>query len=236
MKLLLSLASFLSLSIITFAQKTNKSKPNRYLYHTHGLSFQKFSNLNKRVTANPLYEPIKNNVATFQFGYIAERKKLSYNIGITIGSSFSGKKNTRSTNIRILEYSLDGAYNAFQKNRFSIAPFVGLALDNYTIKFNRDNSAVPFDSVVASTNLLQKTASLVFKNTFINYRAGINFTYKSVRKSGNAVGLQVGYAGGFSNNDWKINSIQALADSPKDALSKVFTHLVFTYQIHNNRR
>ncbi len=236
MKMINSFLLIMVLPIIGIAQTKEKAKPNRYLYHTHGISFQKFYNLNKRVTTNPMYEPIKNNVATFQFGFIGERKNTSFNTGITVGSSFSGKKNTRSTNIRILGFSLDAGYTIFTKDRFFIASLISIGLDNYTVKFNRDNSALPFDSVVASTNNLQKTVPLVFNNTFVNYRVGLSFNYKSKRIPRNAVGLQIGYAGSFVDNDWKINNTQILANSPKDGLSKIFTHIIFRYQVRSDKK
>lgn len=236
MKQLLSTLILMSFSIFAFGQKENKSKPNRYLYHTHGISFQKFDNLNNRVTANPIYEPIKSNVGTFQFGFIGERNKVSYNTGITVGNSFSGKKETRSTSSRVFGYSLDIAYKVFAKNRFSIAPFAGIGLDNYTIKFNRDNSSVPFDSVLANANILQKTSPVVFHNTFFNYRAGLSFTYKSSKMPQNAVGLEAGYSGSFSKSDWKINSTQTLNSSPVDGLSKIYGQLIFRYQISGDKK
>lgn len=232
MKSLFTSVILLSLPSVVLCQNQAK-ETTRYVYHSHGLSFQKFQNLNQRVAANPLYVPVGNNVATFQFGFIAERNKFFYNTGVTIGSSFTGKKNTKSTNIKVLDYSVDLGYDILEEKRFSMAPLLGLGYSSYNLKYYRDLSNIPFDSVVAYIPALSQTSALSFSNSFLSYRAGMDLTIKSTRKKQTAVALQVGYAGSFSDNDWKVNKFQTLENSPKDKLSRIFTHIVFRYQLHS---
>lgn len=231
MKTLITSIFLLAIPALVFCQDAEAKKATRFLYHSHGVSFQKFKNLNQRVTTNNLYEPVGNNVATFQFGFIAERKNFFYNTGLTIGSSFTGKKNTRSTNIKVLEYNVDIGYNILQSNRFIVAPILGLGYSMYNVRYFRDLSSIPFDTIVASVPAQSQTGAFSLENSFINYRAGLNLTVKSTRNNHSAVALQVGYVHSFSDNDWKVNKFQTLANSPNDALSKVFTNLVFRYQL-----
>lgn len=215
---------------VAFSQTKDKNTTTKYLYHSPGISFQKFKHLNQRVATNAAYEPAGNSVATFQFGMLTETNKLQFNTAFTAGSNFKGKKSTRSTNMRMLDLSLDLGYDVLQQKRFSIAPFLGLGLASYSVSYYRDLSSIPFDSVLSSTSIQSQTKALTFTNTFINYRGGVNVAVKSAKNQHSSIALQVGYSGSFTANDWKINSFQTLANAPEDRLSKVFTNLVFRYQ------
>ena len=221
----------LSISMFAKAQMANNKNVKRMLYHAHGISFQKFDNLNKRIAAYPQYEQSKNSVGTFEFGLMTERNRLVTGFNLNVGSSLSGDRNKKSTNTNVSGLATYVGYNLIKNSRLALYPFAGLGIEKYKIKFNRDISAVPFDSVLQNVNIQQRVESLDFTNSFLVYRLGIGINITSIKHVQNSVGLQLGYAGSFNAKEWKINKSQTLFNSPKDNLSQIFTSLIIRYQL-----
>lgn len=218
------------------AQSKHISKKSHYIYHSHGISFQKYTNLKARITSNPKYEHIPTSMGTLQLGFITVANKLSFTTGATVGNSLSGNKKTRSTACKMLGASIDVGYNLYAKDRLAITPFIGLEVENHTVQFNKDNSTIAFDSILSNTNIAQSVMPVIFYNTFFNYRTGITLSYKSIQNKRSSVGLQVGYSGSFAVTDWKINTTQTLATSPKDGLYKAFANVIFRYQFFSKKK
>ena len=217
--------------LMTKAQNKPKAKLKKYFYHSHGISFQKFDNLNKRIVAYPQFEQPKNSTGTLQFGMFAERNRLITSYSINAGSSISGDRDKRSANTGYFGLSADVGYNLLKSTRISLYPFAGLGYETFKVKFNRDVSTIPFDSVLLSNNAQQGVENLVFNNSFMIYRLGVGMVFTSKKNVRNSIGLQVDYSGSFKENDWKINKSQTLLNSPKDMLSKIAMRLLIRYQL-----
>lgn len=217
------------------AQQKKKSSVKRILFHSHGISFQKFDNLNKRIANYPQFQSSKNSTGTFQFGSFTERDKLITGLNLNVGSSLSGNRNKKSTATNFFGVAADVGYNLLKGTQVSLYPFAGLGYEKYTVRYNRDISTIPFDSVLQSVNFQQRTENLAFINSFVVYRAGMGINITSKKHLQNSVGLQIGYTGGFGDQEWKINKSQILLNSPKDKLSKIFTSIIIRYQLkHKN--
>lgn len=218
-------------STITHAQSNGKPKVKRYFFHSHGISFQKFENLNKRVAAYPQFEQAKNSTGTLQFGTFAERNRVITGFSINAGSSLSGDREKKSTATSFFGMSADVGYNFLKSSRVSLYPFAGLSYETYKVKYNHDVSAIPFDSVLQSNNFQQRVENLVFNNSFLVHRLGIGVIVTSKKHPQNSLGLQVDYTGSFSGNKWKVNKSQTLLNSPLDKLSKVSASVLIRYQL-----
>jgi hypothetical protein len=220
----------------TQAQSDKKAKVKRYLYHSHGISFQNFENLNARVALYPQYAKAKSSTGTLQFGVFAQRNRWLTSYSINGGNSLSGDRKKKNSATIFLGSSADLGYNIIQSNRLSIYPFAGFGYENYKLKYNRDISALPFDSVLQSSAYLQEIEQPVFNNAFLAYRFGFGMFVTSRKFQQNSIGLQVGYTGSFGEKDWKANKTQILLNSPQDALAKVFASVLIRYQLKKNRQ
>lgn len=226
------LAVFFSLiNCITYAQKKGNAVVKRMFFHSHGISFQKFENLNKRITAYPQFEPAKNSTGTLQFGIVAQRKRIINGYSINAGSSLSGDREKKSTGTSFFGISADVGYNILKSTGVLLYPFAGLGYEGYKIKLNRDVSTFPFDSILTSGNFQQRAENLVFNNSFMLYKVGLGLVVTSKKHVRNSIGLQVDYSGSFKSNSWKINKSQMLLNSPKDNLSKIGVSLLIRYQL-----
>ena len=229
MKMIKLIVLVITSPIFCIAQTKEKPSVKRYFTHTHGISYQKFDNINNRIKMFPQYEQLKNTTGTLQFGLITERNKTIFNYLVTVGSSLSGDNEKRSTATRFTGFAFDLGYYIYKRKRFSVYPMAGLGLENFTLVLNRDNSAVPFDSLLNSTTTRQNVEPLKLANRFITYRLGAGANANSKKYPRNSFGVQVGYIGSFTDKDWRINSTQIIAKSPKDNLSKLYGHLLFRY-------
>ncbi len=213
----------------TTAQKTKQVK--RYLYHSHGISFQQFTAINKRIAANPMYQQTKNSTGTLDFGFITNYKKVAISYNLNAGNSLSGNRNKRSTSINFLGGSVDVLFPVYKVKTITVNPFVGLGFEKFKVKLNKDLSTVPFDSLLGSNNNQQLIGNLQFSNAFALYRFGLQVVIQSNKKLKNSVGLQVGYLNSFTKNDWKANDTQSVLNAPKDKLAKLFASIIFRYQL-----
>ena len=232
MRYKMSVVVFLFFTINTNAQIKTKPTVKRYLFHSHGISFQKFNNLDNRIKAYSQYEQLKNTTGTLQFGFFTEYKN-NFIIGYSgnFGSSLSGDKNKKSSSTKFIGGAIDVGYCIFKTNRVSIFPYAGLGFEEFKAVFNKDISTIAFDSVLASNNVRQRTERLIFTNAFAIYRAGLGTFVTSKKHPQNSIGLQVGYSGSFGEKDWKINNTQSLFNSPKDKLSKISASILIRYEL-----
>ena len=221
-------------SIITIAQSQGKKNVKRLFFHSHGISFQKFENLNKRITGNPQIEKPKNSTGTLDFGIFTERNRLITGYGVNFGSSLSGNRNKKSSASSYEGLSVDIGYNLLKPGRISLFPFVGLGYEKYKQVFNKDISMIPFDSVLQSNNFQQSIKNLTFSNSFFIYQLGIGLFVTSKKHTRNSIGLKLGYTGSISSKEWKINQSQTLLNSPSDRLSKIMGSLLIRYDLSKN--
>jgi hypothetical protein len=230
MKIAHFICYFLFISFTSDAQKSKEIKA-RYFYHSHGISFQKFDNLNQRIAAFPQFKQPKNSTGILEFGTFAERKRLITGFSINGGSSLTGDREKKSTATSFFGLSTDVGYNVLKGSRVSLYPFAGLGYETYKVKLNRDVSSIPFDSVLLSNTFQQRAENLVFNNSFLLYRLGVGMFVTSKKHTQNSVGLQVGYTGGFTSQEWKINKSQILMNSPADKLSKISVSVLIRYEL-----
>ena len=228
------LVAFVFFTIKATAQ--TKTPVKRYLFHSHGISFQKFNNLNSRIKAFPQYEQLKNTTGTLQFGIFTEYDKITVGYSGNFGSSLGGDKNKKSSKLGFAGGSIDVCYNIARTNRFTLSPYIGLGYEQFKASFNKDISTIAFDSVLASNNIRQTTEQLIFKNAFVVYRFGFGTFVSSARNPQNSIGLQIGYSGSFGEKDWKINSTQTLLNSPKDKLSKIAASILIRYELKKRNK
>lgn len=217
-------------SIITNAQDKSKDDVKRFFFHSHGISFQEFEQLKRRINMYPQFEKPKSSTGTLQFGIFSERNRLITGYSINAGSSLSGNRDKKSTATSFWGIPADVGYNLLKSQRASLYPFAGLGYEKYKMVFSRDVSMVPFDSVLQTSTVQQGVENLVFTNSFIVYRAGVGLSITSKKHVQNSIGLQLGYTGGFNPEEWKINKLQTLLNSPKDKLSKLFASAIIRYR------
>ena len=235
MKIISLVLGLFCVTALANAQQKKKSPVKRMLFHSHGISFQKFDNLNKRIANYPQFQSSKNSTGTFQFGSFTERDRLITGLSLNVGSSLSGNRNKKSTATNYFGVAADVGYNLLKGTQVSLYPFAGLGYEKYKVRFNRDISTIPFDSVLQSVSFQQRVENPAFTNSYVVYRVGIGINITSKKHLQNSAGLQIGYTGGFGENDWKIKKSQTLLNSPKDKLSKIFTSIIIRYQLkHKN--
>ncbi|MEJ7821836.1 MAG: hypothetical protein WKF85_05915, partial [Chitinophagaceae bacterium] len=107
MKFISFACCFSFFAINTHAQSKRKVEAKKLFYHSHGISFQKFENLNKRIAVFPQFEQPKNSTGIFEFGTFAERKRLMTGFSINAGSSLSGDREKKSTATSFFGLSAD---------------------------------------------------------------------------------------------------------------------------------
>ncbi len=52
--------------------------------------------------------------------------------------------------------------------------------------------------------------------------------FKSPKYPSSSIGLQAGYTGSFTKNDWKTNDGQTLGNAPEDRISQFYISLILT--------
>lgn len=194
-----------------------------------GASFQKFDALNSRVAGNPAFEPLKDAAGTIQLGWLKERNRLVSASEIGIGSSMSGDKGKKSSNLRFIGLGADIGYAVVKSKTALLYPFAGIGYEWYQARFYKDNSAVDFDDVLDSPSLQNSIKPVNFKNDYFVYRLGLGFNLSSPQSKGGGIGIKAGYTGSFSDQKWKSNDNQTLANAPKDGLSRFYVSLVLSH-------
>ena len=192
-----------------------------------GASYQNFNSLNDRVRGFSQYDQAKDYIGTVQLGGIHKCGQFMSIGTLTIGSNLTGQKEKRSTNVGMLGLAMDFGYDVIKSPKVDLYPTVGVGIEGYRVRFNRDVSNVSFNDVFTNPGGTEDiTRSLTFKNRFWTYRAGLNANFQC--KAGMGIGLQAGYAGSFQDRDWRINGSQKLANAPSDNLVRPYASISFT--------
>eukprot|EP01035_Chromulina_nebulosa_P053926 gene53926-73777_t len=130
-----------------------------------GVSFQKFDVLNDRIKNFPQYKQMPDAMGSLGLGSIMKKGHFVGVNSLTIGYSMSGKKNERSSSLGFIGISADFGYNFFKKeSRVELYPTIGIGLEGYRARFNKDVSTVPFDNVLGSNTTQNDIRPLTFMN------------------------------------------------------------------------
>lgn len=120
------------------------------MMHGIGASFQEFEGLNSRISNFPQYKELRDHMGTLQLGWLKERNRLISGFAFSIGSSMSGDRDKKSSNLRFFGFNADIGYNVLNSQRMMLYPLVGLGYEKYQARFFKDNSGVDFDDVLES--------------------------------------------------------------------------------------
>lgn len=219
---------------ISFCQ--GKSDSAR-VFFTYGFGYhhQSFDGLKNRLLNRPEYERPGNSIFSFNAGWNVERNHLLFDVNFVFGNSFTGDADKRSSSISLFGTGLNLGYNFSNNQNIRIYPFAGISYNVYMVKLNKDLSAIPFDSVLQSNAVQQRTEPLTFTNGLFCYQAGfgIDFT-KQKERYRHSIGIRASYNGSFSREIWRINEIQLLQNGPSDKVSQFNVSLQFG--LGRNRR
>ncbi|MFT3909181.1 MAG: outer membrane beta-barrel protein [Ferruginibacter sp.] len=220
---------FTAFSIITCAQKPKSDKPDHetlMFIRGIGISFQEFDELNSRVANRPEYKTLRDHAATLELGFMNVSKNIVFDAELIGGSSMSGDRDKKSSAIRFLATGIDIGYDVIPNKTILLYPMAGIGTQAYRARFYKDNAAVPFDLVLASSNTQNAIRPVDFKNAFFTYRFGIGFAIRPPKNNDAAIGIQFRYTGSFKEKSWKSSDNQELANAPKDRLSQFQVSLI----------
>jgi len=202
------------------------------VYKNIGLSGQKFDNLNSRIKNYNQYKALPEEIFTIGVGSIMQKGHFVALNGFTVGYAMNGNRKKKNSTLGFIGINADAGYNLFTPaSRAMIYPTVGLGLEGYRARFNKDLGTTSFNDVLGSNTDQNAIRPVTFYNLFFNYRFGLNFALQSQDRTG-AVGLQLGYTGSFNDNSWSTNYNQVLTNSPQDRLSRLFANLYFTKNLN----
>jgi len=194
-----------------------------------GGSFQKFDNLNSRISNLPQYKQLPSSMGTIELGWLKEHRRFVSGAGIYLGSSMSGDPSEKSSALRSMGIHAEIGYNLLDSKKIILYPLAGIGYEKYQARFFKDNSTVDFNDVLQSPTVQNSIDPVSFRNSFFTYRLGMGISLKSPKYPSNSIGLQAGYVGSFSSNEWKSNDSQDLRNAPSDKLSKIYVGLVLTF-------
>jgi hypothetical protein len=226
---------FTSLLLLSFiaskAQNDKKDSTEKFhLFLGIGMNGQNFDNLNARIAGYPIYQQLPNYQANFTFGWVAETDRAIIDFQFGFGNSMSGDQEKKSSSISSFGGSALFGYAIAEQKSFRLYPFLGFGAEMFHATFNKDVSAVPFDSLLQNPSTQQKASSISFSNNYITYTAGIGIDFFNKKHRHKAIGFRGGYEGGFSSRDWRMNQNQILFNAPKDHLSRWFVGIQFMVQ------
>lgn len=227
----------IGVSINSFAQDRPEKRERKYdkekmkqlmpaMTRTAGISFQSFDGLNSRIANQPQYNPIKDYAFTLGLGWMKEMNRVVSDMGFTVGSSMTRKRDEQSSTIRHIGFNANMGYDVLPSEKITLYPLVGLGVQSYQAVFYRDNSGVDFDDVLGSPTVRNAIEPVKFNNKFFVYRAGIGVAFKSPKYPSSSIGLQAGYTGSFKRHDWKSSAGQSLDNAPDDRISQFYVTLV----------
>jgi hypothetical protein len=209
-------------------RKYDKEKMKQFMpamTRTAGVSFQSFDGLNARVAGQPQYDPLKDHAFTLGLGWMKEMNRVVSDMGFTVGSSLTRKRDEQSSTIRHIGFNANIGYDILKSEKVTLYPLVGLGAQHYQAVFYRDNSAVDFDDVLGAPTVRNSIEPVKFNNRFFVYRAGIGVAFKSPKYPSNSIGLQAGYTGSFRKHAWKSSAGQSLENAPEDRISQFYVTL-----------
>ena len=229
MKLLL-LSCALLLSALGFSQSSRSDSSTYMMYWGVGYQYQSFGNLSNRIGGRPDLQKPGSSLGTIVIGVNGETKGFMRDFQVRFGSNITGDDEKRNTTIMNFGASVTVGYNFSKKSNFRFYPFVGISGENYFAKFNRDISAVPFDSIIASNTVQQRTEPVKFSNMFFCYQGGlavdfINTKYRFLT----SIGLRASYTGSFKSRTWRVNDNQLITGAPSDRISQFNASLLFSF-------
>ncbi|MEO8768443.1 MAG: hypothetical protein ABI402_00090 [Ferruginibacter sp.] len=193
-----------------------------------GVSFQKFDGLNSRIANLPQYKKLRDHAGTLDLGFMKVHNRFISEIDFTAGSSMSGDRDKKSSTIRYLGAGIDIGYDVIRSEKILLYPLVGLGGLRYQARFYKDNSAIPFDIVLASSDAQNNIRPVDFLNSFFTYRLGLGFALRAPKDPSCILGIQAGYTGSFKDRSWKSSDNQELAGAPVDGISQFHVSLIMT--------
>ncbi|HTL09591.1 MAG TPA: hypothetical protein VL307_15070 [Chitinophagaceae bacterium] len=214
-------------ALTSFGQDNNKTDKFPDMSRAIGVSFQRFHGLDSRIAGFPQYKELPKATGVIQLGMFSDKKQFVNQVNLSAGSSLSGHRDKRSTNLRYLGAAIDFGYDFIKDERVALYPLVGIGYQRYQARFFRDNSGINFNDVVNSPTLQNNIKSLDLTNGFLNYRLGLGIAAKSVKYQC-SIGLQAMYVRSFNDHAWRTSQYQTLANAPEDYLSQIYAGLVFT--------
>lgn len=224
------LVSLLTFSVAAIAQDNKNANFLPHMVHGIGVSFHKFDGLNNRISGFSQFEELKNQAGTLQLGWLKEKNRIISGVGFMVGSSMSGDRDKKSSNLRFFGFNADFGYDVIGNDRILLYPFAGLGYEKYQARFYKDNSGVDFNNVLQSSEIQNNLRPVDFKNSFFTYRLGAGLALKSPRKPSHSIGLQAGYIGSFTSKEWRSSENQELLNAPEDKLERIFINLTFISQ------
>ncbi len=219
---------------IGFCQRT--SGPVR-VFFTYGFGYhhQSFDGLKNRLTNRPEYEKPGSSIFSFNAGWNVERNHFLFDANFIFGNSFTGDADKRSSSLGLFGSGLLLGYNFLKNQHLRFYPFAGLSYHAYIAKLNKDISAIPFDSVLQSNAVQQRTEPLTFTNGFLGYQAGFGIDFMKLKRNYlRSIGIRASYSGSFTREIWRINETQLLQNAPSDKVKQFNVSLQFG--LGRNRR
>jgi hypothetical protein len=203
-------------------------------YRNLGVSVQKFDNLNSRIKGFQQYKALPEVIASIGFGSITQKGHFVGINGVTLGWARNGNGKKVNSTLGLLGLSADAGYDFLGKDsRVHIYPTVGLGLEGYRARLNKDPQDISFNGALGSNDQQNNLRAFNIYNLFFNYRLGLNFGFQSKDKT-SGIGLQLGYTGSFSKQTWNVNNGQVLLNSPEDRLSRLYANLYLTKTLNWN--
>ncbi len=191
-----------------------------------GISFQSFDGLNSRIANRPEYKELRDYAGTLDFGFIREYNRFVSDLDLTAGSSMSGDRDKKSSTIRYAGIGIDLGYDLLASKKLLLYPSVGIGGEAYQARFYKDNSLVPFDAVLVSSDVQNAIRPVNFTNRFFTYRLGLGFAVRPSNNASGYMGIRAAYMGSFKDKEWKSSDNQSLAGAPSDGLSQFSISLV----------
>jgi len=220
----------ISVSVVAQEHKNDEFIPQYTL--GVGVGMQKFNGLNDRIAKFPEYKKLSDYTGTLELGMLKEKRRMISDMNLMIGSSLSNHDKKGSV-IRFFGINFGLGYDLLKEKNIMLYPLAGLGFEGYQARFYRDNSSVPFDSLLQFPSAQNDLHSIDFTNYFFSYRLGFGVAFKSDKSPYGSIGLRATYTGSFSSHAWKSNQGQSLMDAPEDKLSQFHLALIFGMQSHN---
>lgn len=222
---------FIIVSFRAFAQENKSDDFIPQFTHGIGISLQNFDGINDRIAKFPQYKKLSDYTGTIELGMLKEHHRFVSDMNLMVGSSLSNHDKQGSV-IRFLGINMGIGYDLVKAKNILLYPLAGLGLEGYQARFFRDNSSVPFDSLLQLPSTQNNLHSLDFTNLFFSYRLGFGVSLMSDKHPFGSIGLQAVYTGSFGSRSWKSNQEQSLMDAPEDKLSQYHIALIFGGSLH----
>ena len=220
----------LTVSMVSVAQEAKKSSYMPQMMYGIGVTFQSFEGLDSRIASFPQYKELSEHMATLHLGWLKQHNQVVSGLAFTAGTSMSGDKNKRSSNLRFYGFSADLGYDVLKNELIMLYPIAGIGFEKYQARFFKDNSSVEFNNVLQSAIEQSSLGPVDFKNSFLTYRLGAGFALKNRKNPSHSIGVQAGYISSFKDHDWKTNENQELKNAPEDGLNRLYINLTFMCQ------